>query len=115
MRTPIRRGFIVFTFKTGSGETGGYLYVINPVQQLEMRAEFLSSILNVVGLCNWELSKIEDLQKFLLEELCYIDNLMYEIYERTENQELAFSVWEAHMEDLRRWLSLILGIKIKYV
>ncbi len=89
--------------------------ILSPVQQLAMRAEFISGIMEIAQLCNWPKRQSEELQDLLLEELAYIDNLMYEVYETTEKQAVAFAVWEAHMEDLRRWLSLILGIKIRYV
>ena len=80
-----------------------------------MRAEFVEGIIEIANLCNWPKKKIDDLQILLLEELAYIDNLMYDVYETTENQKTALLVWEGHMEDLRRWLSLILGVKIKFV
>lgn len=89
--------------------------LLDPVNQLEMRAEFITGIVEVAQLCNWTQSQVEDLRRHLLEELAYIDNLMYDTYDRTSNREVAYVTWEAHMEDLRRWLSLIFGIKIKYV
>lgn len=89
--------------------------VLSPVSQLEMRAEFVSGIMEVSQLCNWPEHQVEELRILLLEELTYIDNLMYDVFEQTERYDLAYAVWEAHMEDLRRWLSLILGIKIKFV
>lgn len=91
------------------------MYILNPVKQLQQRADFLEGILEVAKLCNWSDKEMEDLQDQLLEELAYIDNLMYDVYEETENRHLAMAVWEASMENLRRWLSLILGVKIKYV
>lgn len=91
------------------------MYTLNPVSQLESRAEFVEGIMQVAELCNWPEEQAEDLRGLLLEELTYIDNLMYDVYEATEDQRTAFLVWEAHMEDLRRWLSLILGIKLKFV
>lgn len=91
------------------------MYTLNPVSQLLSRAEFMEGIMQVAELCNWPEEQSEDLQSLLLEELTYIDNLMYDVYEATDDPRAAFLVWEAHMEDLRRWLSLILGIKIKFV
>lgn len=88
---------------------------LDPVNQLEMRAEFIQGVMSVAHLCNWSEEQAEELRFLLLEELASIDNFMYEVYENTEQRDVAFTVWEAQMENLRRWLSLILGIKIKYV
>lgn len=89
--------------------------LLNPVHQLTMRLEFLQGVLEIAMLCNYTKKQLEELQESLLEELVSIDNLMFRIYEKTGNRDLAFSAWEASMETLRRWLSLITGIKIKYV
>lgn len=80
-----------------------------------MRLEFMQGILEVGLLCNFTKEKLEELQSILLEELAYIDNLMYEVYEQTGDRAVATAVWEASMENLRRWMSLITGIKIKYI
>ncbi|MBD3260335.1 MAG: hypothetical protein GF334_01435 [Candidatus Altiarchaeales archaeon] len=80
-----------------------------------MRAEFIQGIMEVARLCNWPEKQAEELRSLLLEELASIDNFMYEVYESTEQRDVAFAVYEAQMENLRRWLSLMLGIKIKYV
>jgi hypothetical protein len=89
--------------------------VLDPVNQLEMRAEFISRVIELVILCNWPEQKIKELQELLLEELAFIDNLMYEVFEETGRHDIAYATWEAYMEDLRRWLSLMIGIKIKFV
>lgn len=80
-----------------------------------MRLEFMQGILEVGLFCNFTKEKLEEIQDILLEELAYIDNLMYEVYEQTNERTMAFAVWDASMERLRRWLSLITGIKIKYI
>jgi hypothetical protein len=80
-----------------------------------MRLEFLQGILEIGLLCNFTKEKLEEIQDLLLEELARIDNLMLDIYEKTEDRTLAFAVWTSCMERLRWWLSLITGIKIKYV
>lgn len=90
-------------------------HLLPPVHQLAMRLEFMQGILEVGLMCNFTKEKLEEIQDILLEELAYIDNLMYEVYEQTGEREIAFAVWNASMEQLRRWLSLITGIKIKYV
>jgi len=90
-------------------------YLLPPVHQLQMRLEFMQGILEVGLLCNFTKEKLEELQSILLEELAYIDNLMYEVYEQTGDRAVAAAVWEASMERLRRWMSLITGIKIKYI
>lgn len=90
-------------------------HLLPPVHQLQMRLEFMQGILEVGLLCNFTKEKLEELQSILLEELAYIDNLMYEVYEKTGDRAVAAAVWEASMERLRRWMSLITGIKIKYI
>lgn len=91
------------------------MFILNPVQQLGMRVEFLQGILDVAQLCNWTDKELEDLQELLLQELIAIDNLMYDVYEETRDRDLASAVWDSALENLRRWLSLILGIRIKYI
>ncbi len=90
-------------------------HLLDPVHQLEMRLGFMQGILEVGLLCNLNKKQLEEIQEMLLGELAYIDNIMYEIYEETGERDVAFAVWESSMEGLRRWLSLIMGIKIKYV
>lgn len=90
-------------------------HLLPPVHQLQMRLEFMQGILEVGLLCNFTKEQLEEIQGILLEELAYIDNLMYEVYEQTNERAMAFAVWDASMERLRRWLSLITGIKIKYI
>jgi len=88
---------------------------LDTISVLEQRLEFLESITEVATNCNWPPEKIEELHDYLLDEVIKIDNLMFDTYEDTEDPKLAYLVWEGHMEDLRRWLGLILGIKIKFV
>ncbi len=90
-------------------------HLLPPVHQLQMRLEFMQGILEVGLLCNFTKEQLEEIQDILLEELAYIDNLMYEVYEQTGERAIAFSVWDACMENLRRWLTLITGVKIKYI
>jgi hypothetical protein len=88
---------------------------LDTVSVLEQRLEFLESITEVATNCNWAPERIRELHDYLLDEVIKIDNLMFDTYEETQDHELAYLVWEGHMEDLRRWLGLILGIKIKFV
>lgn len=91
------------------------VHLLPPVHQLQMRQEFMQGILEIGLLCNFTKEQLEEVQDILLEELPYIDNLMYEVYERTGDRDIAVAVWNASMEKLRRWLSLITGVKIKYI
>ncbi len=88
---------------------------LEAVEVLEQRLEFLESITEVAVECNWSAKDVEELHDHLLDELTKIDNIMLKVYEESGDSDLAFVVREAHMEDLRHWLGLILGIKIKYV
>lgn len=88
---------------------------LDTVSVLEQRLEFLESITEVATNCNWPPEKIQELHDYLLDEVIKIDNLMFDTYAETEDPELAYLIWEGHMEDLRRWLGLILGIRIKFV
>ena len=89
-------------------------HLLDPVYQLEMRLEFIHGVLEVGFLCNFNKKRLEEIQEILLEELSFVDNHMYEVFEQTGDREIAVDVWEEGMEGIRRWLSLITGIKIKY-
>jgi hypothetical protein len=80
-----------------------------------MRLDFLLGVLEIGVLCNFNKKKLEEIQEILLKELSYVDNLMYEVYEQTGRRDVAFCAWDARMEGIRRWLSLITEVKIKYV
>ncbi len=88
---------------------------LDPVSVLEQRIEFLEGITEVAINCNWPPEEIRELNDYLLDEVIKIDNLMFDTYTETQNRALAYLIWEGHMEDLRRWLGLILGIRIKFV
>ncbi len=88
---------------------------LTAVSILQQRVDFLEGIADVAKDCNWADAEIAGLREHLTEELIDIDNLLYDVYEETLNKDVAFLVWENRMENLRHWLSLILGIKIKYV
>lgn len=91
------------------------MVILDTVAVLEQRLDFLESIVEVATQCNWAPDTIQELRDYLLEEVIKIDNLMFDVYEQTEDPKLAYLIWDGHMEDLRHWLSLILGVKIKYI
>ena len=91
------------------------IVLLDTISILQHRLGFLEGVREIATNCNWSPAQVEELHDYLLDEVIKIDNMMFDIYEETEDAELAYLTWEAHMEDLRRWLSLILGIKIKYV
>ncbi len=91
------------------------MITLDPVSILEQRLEFLKGITDIAALCNWPPEEIGYLHDHLLEEVIKIDNLLFDTYESTDDPELAYFTWEAHMEDLRYNLGLILGIKIKFI
>ncbi len=88
---------------------------LDPVAILEQRLGFLEGITEVAKFCNWTDAQVQELRDYLLAQIIDIDNLMYETYNETEDRDLAFAIWEGHMEDLRHWLSMVLGVRIKYV
>ena len=88
---------------------------LDTVSVLEQRLEFLEGVAGIATDCNWAPEQIEELHDHLLEEIIKIDNLLFNVYEKTDDMKLAYLVWEGHMEDLRHWLGLILGIRIKFV
>jgi hypothetical protein len=98
-----------------SGEQEGGLVNLDTVSVLEQRLEFLKGITETALMCNWSPGRVAELHHHLLDEVIRIDNLMFDVYEETRSPELAYLVWEGHMEDLRHWLGLILGIKIRFV
>jgi hypothetical protein len=87
----------------------------DPIYTLQQRQEFLSGVTEIARLCNWSEKEVQGLHEHVWGELVGIDNLMFKIFERTRSRDLAYCVWNNHMEDLRRWLSLITGIRISYV
>ena len=88
---------------------------LDTVGILEQRVEFLENIRGVAIQCGWLPSEVQELHEYLLAEVIKIDNLMFDIHEETDNPHLAYLVWQGHMEDLRHWLTLILGIKIEFI
>jgi len=88
---------------------------LDTVSVLEQRLEFLDCITEVATNCNWPSEKVQELHDYLLDEVIKIDNLLFDVYEETQDGKLAYLIWEGHMEDLRRWLGLILGIRIKFI
>ncbi len=93
----------------------------NPVAVLEQRVTFLASIVEVAQLCNWSLKDIQRLKNHVHDQLIAIDNARYTLIEAGEDEDDDYSeeranfMWHALMEQLRKDLSLILGVKIKYV
>jgi hypothetical protein len=107
------RGFTNIIYE--AGRRGGSLEAPNPVAALEQRAVFLASVEEVAQLCNWSVSDISRLKAHVHNRLIEMDNLRYDVMEETEDYELAAEIWHSYAELLRKSLSLILGIKIKYV
>ncbi len=91
------------------------MLILDTVAVLEQRLEFLEGVMDIATSCNWSSKKIQELHDYLLDEVIKIDNLLFDVYEETDNPKLAYLTWESHMEDLRYWLSLVLGIKIKFI
>ena len=93
----------------------------NPVAVLEQRILFLKSIVEVALLCNWTETEIQRLKNHVNDQLIAIDNTRYDLIDVAEDEgdengeERANYVWHALMEQLRKDLSLILGVKIKYI
>ncbi len=87
----------------------------DPVSVLEQRVDFVEGIIELADMCNWKDEDIEELRQYVGDQLIYIDTILYTTYRETKNKDLSYKMWEVHMEDLRHWLSLILGVKIKYV
>ena len=86
----------------------------DPVEILEQRAFFLEAVTDLAKFCNWTDTRTEELKEYVHEELIRIDNLLFNIYEDTQDREIAYMLWEEELEDLRRWLSMVLGIRIRY-
>ena len=93
----------------------------NPVAVLEQRVMFLASIIEVAQLCNWTSKDIQTLKNHVHDQLIAIDNTRYGLIEAGEEEDDEYSeeranfLWHALMEQLRKDLSMILGVKIKYV
>ncbi len=93
----------------------------NPVAVLEQRVTFLASIVEVAQLCNWSLKDTQRLKDHVHAQLIEIDNTRYDLIELGEEADDEYSeqranfMWHTLMEQLRKDLSLILGVKIKYV
>ncbi len=87
----------------------------NPISVLEQRIDFVEGVVATAVMCNWKNEDIDELRYYVNDRLVYIDRVLHTIYTKTKDKELAQRAWEGHMEDLRHWLSLVLGIKIRYV
>lgn len=88
---------------------------LDPVTVLLQRREFLEGVKEIARLCNWDEEEIDNLSELIWKELVAIDNHMFDVYAKTNNPSLAWYEWEAKTEELRQWLSLMFGIKIKYI
>jgi len=89
--------------------------VLDPVRVLEQRRDFLEGIVEVAETCNWTADDITTLYDCLWKDLVEIDNAMLSAYEKTGDETYAREIWESRMEDLRHWLGMILGVKIRYI
>lgn len=89
--------------------------LLDPVEVLLQRGEFLEGIKEIALLCNWSIEDTEALCELVWDELVAIDNLMYAIYESSQDRTQALYTWERKTEELRRWLSLMLGVKLRYL
>ena len=89
--------------------------MLDPVETLRHRQEFIEGVCELARLCNWGDSQIQELGKQLWEELVQVDNDTLSKMGEGEDDEEAYRVWEVGMEKIRYWLTLILGIRIKYV
>jgi hypothetical protein len=88
---------------------------LDPVSVLEQRVDFLESIKRIAELCNWSKTDTDDLKVYVNNRLITIDNILFDVYEKTGDYILGCSIWEDNMENLRHWLSLVFGVKIKYI
>ncbi len=88
---------------------------IDAISVLQQRVDFLNGIGDVAKDCNWGDDETQELLDYLTNQLIEIDNLLYDTYENTDDKRIAFIAWESRMEELRHWLSMVLGIKIKYI
>ena len=86
---------------------------LNAVEVLEDRLGFLESVQEIAQLCNWSPAQVEELHYYLLDEIIRIDNIMFDIHDETGSIQFAYNVWERHVEELRRWLCLVLGVKLR--
>jgi len=87
----------------------------DPILILQDRAQFLNSLVEVATICNWPKKRIEELRDYVYNEMVRIDNLLYDVFEATDDKEEAKRLWHEEMESLRYWLSLVLEVKIKYI
>ncbi len=87
----------------------------DPVSVLEQRVNFVEGIVELAALCNWKDVDIEELRHYIGDQLVRVDKVLYTTYKETKDKDLSHKLWEVHMEDLRHSLSLILGVKIRYV
>lgn len=88
---------------------------LDPVSILLQRREFLQGIEEVAILCNWKEEDITVISALVWDELVSIDNHMFSVYEETQDRLAAFIAWETKAEELRQWLSLMLGVRIRYI
>ncbi len=91
------------------------MFSMGTVYVLEQRLDFLEGVKETANLCNWEEERVEELTDLLVRELIRIDNLMFDTFEATGNKKFAVEVWNTNMEELRHWLTLILGIKVRFI
>ena len=88
---------------------------LDPVSILKQRGHFLENVSDVATMCNWTIKDTKELKDYVHTELIRIDNLLFDIYKDVQDPDIAYIVWDNEMEELRHWLGMILGVKIRYV
>src|SRR5574338_602000 len=111
----ILKAFMSFTSNLSRRKKPMAAAPLDPISVLLQRREFLDGIKEVASLCNWAVDDVEVISDLVWNELVDIDNHMFSVYEETGDRWAAFVAWETKTEELRRWLSLMLGVRIRYI
>lgn len=87
----------------------------DPALTLIQREAFLQDTLELARLCNWSEDQIKGLRKYIWQKMVETDNKIIHSLEQHNDQMEALSIWTDGMEQIRYSVSLMLGIKIRYL
>ena len=89
--------------------------MLDAVETLQHRLEFIDTACELARLCDWKEKEVAELAEQLWDELVQVDTAALRKMDEGTDEAEAYQVWEEGMENIRYWLALVLGIKIRFV
>jgi len=87
----------------------------DPALTLIQREAFLQDTLEIARLCHWNEKQLKGLKSYIWQKLVEVDNKIIDVLEQSNDEIEALNIWTEGMEEIRYSVSLMLGIKIRYL